>query len=236
MSFDHPRLFSLSPPCFTLGRLLAMLMVTVAGLAVVGCGAAYRESAARAPGYPLGYVERGIASWYGPGFHGNLTANGERYNMHSLTAAHRTLPMGSVVEVQSLTNDRRVVVRINDRGPFIKGRIIDLSRKAADALNMTVPGTDEVEIRVVGLRGRRGGGGFLTVQVGSFEDRTNAWALKAQLERWYSGVKVIPVELFEGRRYRVQVGQFRSEREADALAVRLASQFDTETLVIRDDT
>src|SRR5438552_3593738 len=72
------------------------------------------------PGYPIGYVERGVASWYGPGFHGNQTANGERFDMHQFTAAHRTLPLGSVATVRSLSNGRRITVRINDRGPFAR--------------------------------------------------------------------------------------------------------------------
>ncbi len=203
---------------------------------VVGCLSDQPPAERRGPGYPLGYVQRGIASWYGPGFHGNKTANGERYNMHQLTAAHRTLPMGSVVEVRSRTNDRRVTVRINDRGPFVKGRIIDLSHKAAQDLGMAVKGTDEVEIRVIGYRGRPGDVGFLRVQVGSFAEKTNAWVLKAELEKRYPHVRVVPIELFEGRRYRVLVGRFLSEKQADALAIRLAGQLATETLVVRDET
>ena len=94
------------------------------------------------PGYPLGYVERGSASWYGPGFHGNRTANGELYDMHQLTAAHRTLPLGSVAEVRSLSTGRQVTVRINDRGPFARGRILDLSFAGDQEMGMSRPGTD----------------------------------------------------------------------------------------------
>lgn len=184
----------------------------------------------------MGYTQRGIASWYGPGFHGNQTANGERYDMHKFTAAHRTLPMGSLVEVRSLTSGQRIKVRINDRGPFVRGRIIDLSYKAAKALGMAVKGTDRVEIRVIGYRGRPSQVGVLRIQVGSFAEEQNALALKAQLERSYSPVYVVPVELWEGRRYRVMVGRFVSEDHADALAVRLAGELATETLVVRDDT
>lgn len=81
-------------------------------------------------------VGRGLASWYGPGFHGRRTANGEKFDMHQLTAAHPTLPFGTIVRVQSLVNGRSVDVRINDRGPFIKRRVIDLSRAAAQALGL----------------------------------------------------------------------------------------------------
>lgn len=186
--------------------------------------------------YPLGYTQRGIASWYGPGFHGNQTANGERYDMHRFTAAHRTLPMGSLVEVRSLTSGQRVKVRINDRGPFVRGRIIDLSYKAAKVLGMAVQGTDRVEIRVIGYRGRPDRAGVLRVQVGSFAEEDNALALKEYLDRSYPHVRIVPVELWEGRRYRVTVGRFVSENQADALAGRLAGELAMETLVIRDDT
>jgi rare lipoprotein A len=98
---------------------------------------------------PVGYTERGTASWYGAKFHGRTTASGERYDMHAMTAAHRTLPFGVVVEVTNLDNDRRVRVRINDRGPFKKGRIIDLSYAAARKLDMVHAGLARVKIRVV---------------------------------------------------------------------------------------
>lgn len=81
--------------------------------------------------------QRGVASWYGPGFHGRLTANGERFNTNSLTAAHRTLPFGTRVRVTNARSGRSVIVRINDRGPFIKGRVIDLSKAAARAIGIT---------------------------------------------------------------------------------------------------
>jgi rare lipoprotein A len=85
---------------------------------------------------PQEEVGRGIASWYGPGFHGRRTASGERFDMHGLTAAHRTLPFGTVVRVQSQVNGRTVDVRINDRGPYLRKRVIDLSRAAAEALGL----------------------------------------------------------------------------------------------------
>jgi rare lipoprotein A len=95
------------------------------------------------------YYEVGIASWYGPGFHGNLTANGEVYDMHEISAAHKTLPFGTVVRVVEIETGRSVVVRINDRGPFIEGRIIDLSRGAADALGIVDKGITQVGLRIV---------------------------------------------------------------------------------------
>lgn len=96
-----------------------------------------------------GFVQRGIASWYGTKFHGNKTSNGETYNMYAMTAAHKTLPIPSYVEVTDLDNGKKIVVRVNDRGPFHEGRIIDLSYAAATKLGTLKHGTSNVEIRVV---------------------------------------------------------------------------------------
>jgi rare lipoprotein A len=104
------------------------------------------------------YDETGLASWYGEPFHGRATASGERFNMHNLTAAHKTLPLPGLVEVTNLANGRRVVLRVNDRGPFVDGRIIDLSRGAAEALDMLGRGVGEVRVRYLGRAPRLGGG------------------------------------------------------------------------------
>ena len=189
----------------------------------------------RFPGYPIGFVERGVASWYGPGFHGRATANGERYDMHGLTAAHRTLPLGSIAVVHSLTSGRRVTVRINDRGPFARGRVLDLSLAGAQTLGMTGNGTDEVELRVVGYTPRPGGIGVLRVQIGAFAELQNARALFEQVRREVGGGRITQVDLPEGRRYRVQVGQFMGESEADAAAVRLDRKYSLQSLLVRDD-
>lgn len=189
----------------------------------------------RFPGYPIGFVERGMASWYGPGFHGNKTANGERYDMHKLTAAHRTLPPGSVAVVHSLTSGRHVTVRINDRGPFARGRILDLSLAGAQALGMVGNGTDRIELRVVGYNSRTEGMGVLRVQVGAFADLQNARALFAQVQREFSDGRIIQVDFMEGRRYRVQIGRFLTEPEAQVAAVRLDRIFSLQSFVVRDD-
>ena len=219
------------PPVIAI-RLASLLFLIVWG--VSGCAGRPPKPAASPADYPVGYVERGYASWYGPGFHGNRTASGEVYDRHQLTAAHRTLPMGTIVQVRSLTNGRLVTVRINDRGPFVNGRIIDLSWAAAQVLAMAGPGTDQVELRVVGYQGRPRGWGYLRVQVASFIEQANAQELAQQLKRTYPDVRIVTVELSSGRRYRVQVGQFTSERQAEQLAGRLASQFDVEPFVLRD--
>lgn len=187
------------------------------------------------PGYPIGYVERGMASWYGPGFHGNKTANGERYDMHKLTAAHRTLPLGSVAVIRSTHTGRQVTVRINDRGPFAKGRVLDLSLAGAQALGIVGNGTDQIELRVVGFEGRTAEMGFLRVQIGSFAERQNALRLLQQAQRIYPGGRIQTVDLPDGRRYRVQVGEFKTETQAESAADRLESNLSVQSFVFRDD-
>ncbi|AFX99107.1 rare lipoA family protein [Candidatus Endolissoclinum faulkneri L2] len=119
-------------------------------------GAAYKvQGVWYYPKKELNYSEVGIASWYGPGFNGRKTANGEIFNDNKLTAAHRTLPMPSLVRVTNLINNRSLIVRINDRGPFSRGRIIDLSRRSAKLLGFVNKGTARVRVEVVKLRRHR---------------------------------------------------------------------------------
>lgn len=92
----------------------------------------------------------GVASWYGPGFHGRTTANGERYDMYGMTAAHKSLKFGTMVKVTNQNNGKSVTVRINDRGPYVGGRVIDLSKRAAEAIDMVGPGTAPVTIEIIG--------------------------------------------------------------------------------------
>ena len=188
------------------------------------------------PGYPVGFVERGVASWYGPGFHGNKTANGERYDMHKLTAAHRTLPLGSIAVVRSMSTGRQVTVRINDRGPFARGRVLDLSLAGAQALMMTGTGTGEIELRVIGYQGRTAEMGVLRVQVGSFSDQQNARNLLERAKQHYPGGRIQVVDLPEGKRYRVHIGQFSREAQAEAAASDLESSLDLQAFVFRDDS
>ncbi len=144
--------------------------------------------------YPIptaqGYQETGIASWYGGKFHGRKTSNGETYNMHAKSAAHKTLPMGTMLLVKNLGNGRSTVVRINDRGPFVKGRIIDLSYTAAKEIGLVKKGTSRVRITALGeaetttktasssqpiqLKHQDFNVGRFYIQVGSFERKKNA--------------------------------------------------------------
>lgn len=141
--------------------------------------------------YPIpssaGYVETGIASWYGPDFHGRPTSNGERYNMYEYTAAHKLLPMNTMLLVKNLENGREDVVRINDRGPFVRGRIIDLSYSTAKKLDILRKGTAKVTIIALapGKNGKRNEGarieyrrGEFYVQIGSFTQKNNALRLQ----------------------------------------------------------
>lgn len=132
--------------------------------------------------------EIGYASWYGGKFHGRKTANGEIFDTHKLTAAHRTLPFGTFVEVTNLDNDKTVTVRINDRGPFVQGRIIDLSQAAAESLDMIRSGTAKVSIKIIEGNGEapapieRPGENRFTIQLGSFSVSANAGRLRTFLE------------------------------------------------------
>jgi rare lipoprotein A len=125
-----------------------------------------------------GFRQQGIASWYGPGFHGKLAANGEVYDMHALTAAHKQLPFETMVEVHNRENGRKVRVRITDRGPFVRGRIIDLSRAAAEEIGMLQSGVAKVTLTVVaagsGRSVRSGKSARWLIQAGAFRDRPRA--------------------------------------------------------------
>lgn len=169
----------------------------------------------------VGFQQKGVASWYGEPFHGRKTASGERYNMHAMTSAHKTLPLGTYVRVQNLNNNRKVVVRINDRGPFVRGRIIDLSLKAARTIGIHNTGTAPVKIVALGpakqdQKTTPSGSakrpinyyrGVFTIQVGAFVDRANALQFKNRLSRKYKYVHIKP--FFDGKQtlYRVRVGR-----------------------------
>jgi rare lipoprotein A len=146
---------------------------------------------AAAPGVAAPYVEFGIASWYGPPYNNRRGANGEIYDMNRLTAAHRTLPLNTVVRVTNLANERSVVVRITDRGPFIDGRIVDLSLAAARALDLWNAGTSRVKLEVLSAPAPILDGGRWCVQIGAFHDPQLAAGLKQELRRRYVGLDVL---------------------------------------------
>jgi rare lipoprotein A len=136
------------------------------------------------------FVETGLASWYGPPYHNRKASNGEIYNMNALTAAHRTLPSGSVVRVTNVKTGHSVVVRITDRGPFIPGRIIDLSLAAAKAVDVWSPGLATVRVELLKTPAPLSQGGRWAVQIGAFDDQEAATELRDHLARRYHTARV----------------------------------------------
>ena len=178
-----------------------------------------------------GYVERGVASWYGPTFHGASTSMGEPYDMYGMTAAHKTLPLPAYARVTNLKNGKSIVVRINDRGPFVANRIIDLSYTAAAKLDMLREGTTLVEVRALSpaapdtlTRTAELPPPELYMQAGAFADKDNAERLLARLRAaGMPGVAVVPPIATKSLLFRVRVGPVASVAQFDELAGRLAA-------------
>jgi rare lipoprotein A len=137
------------------------------------------------------FEETGMASWYGAPYHNRRGSNGEVYNMHAMTAAHRTLPIGSIVRVTNVRTGHSAVVRITDRGPFVEGRIVDLSLAAAKALDVYLPGIAKVRLEVLESPSPLEAGGRWAVQIGSFADEKGAGELAEHLQRRYQTAKVL---------------------------------------------
>ncbi len=190
-------------------------------------------------------LQSGSASWYGPGFHGRRTASGEKYNMYDLTAAHPTLPFGTRLNVRNIRTGQMVTVRVNDRGPFAKKRILDLSYEAARQVGVWGPGTAIVEIYpasgldprpvepltspmvVVEVGNEEGLPAKYTVQVGAFDDAGRAVDLHRQISRIYPEVFVHS----DGTWNRVQVGLFTDRDQAESLRRELAAMGLTSVVV-----
>jgi rare lipoprotein A len=158
------------------------------------------------PAEDPGYDVTGMASWYGDQFNGRPTATGEIFDMHALTAAHKTLPLPGLVEVTNLANGRSVVLRVNDRGPFVDDRIIDLSRGAAEELDLLSRGVGQVRVRYLGRAPRQGGGMRLQTASASAPVGTGAAA---------------PTPAFSGTAYWVQAGAYANRRTAQGIVRRL---------------
>ncbi|WP_412175104.1 septal ring lytic transglycosylase RlpA family protein [Campylobacter sp. IFREMER_LSEM_CL1904] len=184
----------------------------------------------------VGETADGIASWYGPGFHGKKTSNGETYDQHAYTAAHKTLPMNTIVKVTNLKNHRQTTVRINDRGPFVAGRIIDLSNMAARDIDMIQAGTAPVRLEVIGFgtsansgsvhtnsnlgssgeiadSGHIFQGGAFMVQIGAFRNKSGAELIASRYKNYNSYTSTIQTSTKDGL-HRVFLKGFRSEQEA----------------------
>jgi len=198
-----------------------------------------------------GFVQRGVASWYGTKFHGRQTSSGEIYNMHAMTAAHKTLPIPVYVHVKNLDNGRSAVVRVNDRGPFISGRIIDLSYAAAQKLGVDGPGTANVEISVLAEGEHKPTSVVrsiplntdltqdlpMFIQMGSFSSQLNAnnmvQSLVAANE---TAVLISHLQTDDGLYYRVRVGPLFDIDEANAILSRLRGKgYQTAHIVVQDD-
>jgi rare lipoprotein A len=182
----------------------------------------------------VGYKERGVASWYGKKFHGRPTSSGERYNMYAMTAAHKSLPLPTIVRVSNLSNGKSVIVKVNDRGPFVKNRIIDMSYAAAMELDMTTAGTAMVEVEALTAgktqqtaaisRAPAGVDQRMYLQVGAFGDVGNAQNLARQLEGFgISNVRVYKPGAEQPPLYRVRIGPVSTVTEYDRIAERVES-------------
>jgi len=174
-----------------------------------------------------------VASWYGFPFQGRRTSNGEIYEMHEFTAAHRTLPFNTVVRVTNLRNGKQTEVRINDRGPFVANRVIDLSLSAAQEIDIVGTGTAPVHLDIIS--GPNPQLGFFGVQVGAFLVQENAERLKLQLATRYSPVSIATYDSPTGIFYRVRVGRVSSEDAAQQLAGQLNTDEQLTTFVVRLD-
>lgn len=181
-----------------------------------------------------GYRQRGIASWYGTKFHGRRTSSGDTYDMYAMTAAHKTLPLPSYVEVTNLNNGRKVIVMVNDRGPFHDNRLIDLSYSAATKLGIVSKGTGAVEVRAITVGATpvatvsrvqyppQTGAVGLYLQVGAFSASASAEKLRLKVQQQIGdAVLIVPFENSEGYLYKVRVGPLANVEYGDSLASRL---------------
>jgi rare lipoprotein A len=187
------------------------------------------------PAPSVGQTERGVASWYGPPYHGRQAADGEIYDMETLVAAHRTLPFQTMVRVQNLTNGKTVDVRIIDRGPFVGNRIIDLSKAAARQIELLGPGTGQVELTILSAPSNITSGLF-AVQIGAFRERSNADRAQQRMQAAYGAAKIVE-RAGSPTPWRVLAGRETSEAAATVLAQRIrAEQMDmTQAFMVRLD-
>ena len=180
------------------------------------------------------YTEEGNASWYGVPFHGRRASNGEVYDMHKFTAAHRTLPFDTVVRVTNMSNGKSTVVRITDRGPFVDNRIIDLSMAAAREIDSIGPGVVPVRLEILSP-GVDPTSGFFTVQIGAFRDRGNAERLRQRLNASYTPIFIQPYDSPDGLFYRVRVGKVPGEGAAHQFGEQLRNREGFTPMVVRLD-
>ena len=170
--------------------------------------------------FPEGNIQTGLASWYGEDFHGKLTSNREIYNMNDMTAAHKTLPFETRVIVTNLNNNKSVTVRINDRGPFIEGRDIDLSYAAAKVLEMIEPGIVPVTIEVLKNLSPRPSSQKYSIQIGAFSKKINAIDLRRKLGNRFGSVYITEFNTGQQTYFRVRI-KAKTRDDAEKIALRL---------------
>jgi rare lipoprotein A len=214
----------------------ALIVISCLALLLSSCGEKRSVRAAVPPA--VNGIEVGIASWYGHPYHGRTSASGEVYDMEQLTAAHRTLPFGTLVRVVNLENEKMVDVRINDRGPFIDERIIDLSHAAAQAIDLIGPGVARVRLEVLlapAAVTSRVYTGVFSVQVGAFRVRSNADRVRAEMEARYGSARLV-LQTGTTDIWRVLVGHEASVNDAGILAKRIRSEQElAHAFVVRED-
>lgn len=194
----------------------ASLVCSCALLALVGCSRS--KHVPRTPAAPApGWSETGLASWYGNPYHGRPTSSGEIYDMEQMTAAHRTLPFGAIVRVTNLSNNKRVEVRINDRGPFATNRVVDVSRAAARSINLIGPGTARVRLDLLSYAGTPAGNAAYTVQLGRFFDEREGDKVRKRLMKRYDAVDLVQRPATPGS-YLIRIGRTSTQDEAQAIA------------------
>jgi rare lipoprotein A len=212
-------------------RVPLSLAVICASVLAVSCGK--KVKTAKPP--RIGSTESGIASWYGHPYHGRRAANGEVYDMEKLTAAHRTLPFSTWVRVQNLSNNRTVEVRIQDRGPFVNGRIIDLSRAAARQIEMIGPGTAKVRLTIIEApKNIQTQPELFGIQVGAFRDLSRAEALQSEMKERYGSARLVQ-RAGDPPVWRVLVGEEDSAEKAGDLAATIRSAGQSAFVVRLDD-
>jgi len=170
---------------------------------------------------PIGYIEEGVASWYGIPYHGRKAADGETYDMETLVAAHRVMPFNTWLKVTNLANNKIVTVRIIDRGPFVDGRIIDLSKAAARQIDLLGPGVGRVRLEVIAAPADIPADDFYAVQVGVFSVMENAERVRADMEKRFGTAKLVPM-LGTSPRWRVLVGRESTVDGAQRIAATLS--------------
>lgn len=206
----------------------------LAVLVLSSCAKKHRSIAPSATPAQIQTGETGLASWYGHPYHGRAASNGEIYDMEKLTAAHRTLPFGTWVHVTNLSNNKSVDVRIIDRGPFIEGRVIDLSHAAAQVIDLIGPGVAEVRLDILSAPRITAADSSYAVQAGAFRDKDRAERLRAAMEREYGSARLV-MRTGSPSLWRVLVGRESTEGAAFVLAQRIRAEVGPAFVVRLDD-